>query len=98
MRCALSQLEREKQIALKAKIKAEEEAEERRIAEQMERDRVAALHVSVRRQPRRVGPLPSLCLASVVCVVRAAGGVGCAWVFAGRVCSGVVMRAGCVVT
>jgi hypothetical protein len=45
MRCALSQLEREKQIALKARLKEEEDAEERRIAEQMERDRVAALHV-----------------------------------------------------
>jgi hypothetical protein len=42
---ALSQAERERQIALKARLKAEEEAEEARIAAQMEADRVAAVAV-----------------------------------------------------
>ncbi len=45
VRVALSQAERERQIALKARIKAEEEAEEARIAAQMEADRQAAIAV-----------------------------------------------------
>jgi len=43
VRVALSQAERERQIALKARIKAGEEAEEARIAAQMEADRQAAI-------------------------------------------------------